>query len=240
MIDRLRSGVAAGALAGLAYGLFTWVVVSPLIHHLEHLASHGGDHAHDAAPAVSETATAVVSAGGGVLWGVLLGAAFGVAYHLFEPALPGGTLKPYVLAGAGFLTVSVAPWTVLPPATPGMEPLYGSSLRVPLYLGLVGIGGLVAATSVLGYARASRTRGRGTGAFVALLPLVALGILSIAAPPTLTGGAAPAGVSAAFRWLVGFSQAGLWALIAVAFSRFDRRVGRPDANSPTPTARGID
>lgn len=38
----------------------------------------------------------------------------------------------------------------VPPATPGMEPLYGSSLRVPLYLGPVGIGGLVAETSCLG------------------------------------------------------------------------------------------
>ncbi|PSQ56758.1 cobalamin cluster protein [Halobacteriales archaeon SW_8_68_21] len=240
MIDRLRSGVAAGALAGLAYGLFTWVVVSPTVRHLEHLASHGGDHGHDVAPAVGETATAVVSAGGGVLWGVLLGAAFGVAYHLFEPGLPGGALKPYVLAGAGLLTVSVAPWTVLPPATPGAEPLYGSSLRAPLYLGLIGIGGLVAATSVLGYTRTSRTRGRVAGAFVALLPLVALGLLSVVAPPTPAGGDAPAGLSAAFRWLVGFSQAGLWALIAVSFSRFDRRVGRRGTKSPTATAGGAD
>ncbi|ELZ52663.1 MULTISPECIES: CbtA family protein [Halorubrum] len=240
MIDRLRSGVAAGALAGLAYGLFTWLVASPLVHHLEHLASHGGDHGHDAAPAVGETATAVVSAGGGVLWGILLGAAFGVAYHLFEPALPGGALKPYVLAGTGFLTVSVAPWTVLPPATPGMEPLYGTSLRVPLYLGLIVLGGLVAATSVLGYVRASRARGRGAGILVASLPLAALGLLSVVAPPTLAGGGAPAELSAAFRWLVGFSQAGLWTLIAVAFSRFDRRVGRRVAGSPTATARGAD
>ncbi|ELZ43434.1 hypothetical protein C464_16947 [Halorubrum coriense DSM 10284] len=239
MIDRLRSGVAAGAIAGLAYGLFTWLVVSPVVRHLEHLASHGGDHGHDAAHTVGETTTAVVSAGGGVLWGILLGAAFGVAYHLFEPGLPSGTLRPYVLAGAGFLAVSVSPWTVLPPATPGMEPLYGSTLRVPLYLGLVVVGGIVAATSIFGYTRMSRTRGRGVGVFVALLPLVALGLLSIIAPPTLTGGAS-AGLSAAFRWLVGFSQAGLWGLIAVVFRRFDRRVDRRGTNSPTATARGTD
>ena len=240
MIDRLRSGVAAGALAGVAYGLFTWLVVSPVVRRLEHLASHGGDHGHDVAHTVGETATAVVSAGGGVLWGILLGAAFGAAYYLFEPGLPGGELRPYVLAGAGFVTVSVAPWTVLPPATPGMEPLYGSALRVPLYLGLVGVGGLVAATSVLGYTRASRAHGRGVGALVAVLPLATLGLFSIAAPPTLVGGDAPAGLSAAFRWLVGFSQAGLWALIAAAFRRVDRRVGRRGTNSPAATARGID
>ncbi|MDB9302359.1 CbtA family protein [Halorubrum ezzemoulense] len=240
MIDRLRSGVTAGALVGLAYGLFTWLVVSPVVRHLEHLASHGGDHGHKVAPAVGETTTAVISAGGGVLWGILLGAAFGVAYHLFEPGLPGGALKPYVLAGAGFLTVSVAPWTVLPPATPGMEPLYGSSLRVPLYLGLIVVGGLVAATSILGYVRTARTRGRSSGVFVALLPLVALGLLSVVAPPTLTSGGAPTGLSAAFRWLVGLSQAGLWALIAVVFRRFDRRVDRRGTNAPMATARGGD
>jgi hypothetical protein len=240
MIDRLRSGVAAGALAGVAYGLFTWLVVSPVVRRLEHLASHGGGHGHGVVHTVGEPTTAVVSAGSGVLWGILLGAAFGVAYHLFEPGLPGRELKPYILAGAGFLIISVAPWTVLPPATPGMEPLYGPSLRVPLYLGLVAVGGLVAATSILGYARTRRARGRGTGAFVALLPLAALGLLSVVAPPTLTGGGALTGLSVAFRWLVGISQATLWALIAVAFRRFDRRLDRRGTNSPTATARGAD
>jgi hypothetical protein len=240
MIDRLRSGVAAGALAGLAYGLFTWLVVSPVVGHMERLASHGGDHAHGAAPAAGETATTVISAGGGVLWGVLLGAAFGAAYHLFEPALPGGESRPYVLAGAGFLAASVAPWTVFPPAAPGMEPLYGSSLRAALYLGLVGVGALVAAASVLGYARARRARGRAVGALVAALPLAALGVLSVIAPPTLAAGSAPAGLAAAFRWLVAFSQAGLWALIAAGFTRFDRRADRRVASASSSAATGAD
>jgi hypothetical protein len=240
MIERLRSGVAAGALAGLVYGLFMWLVISPVIGYLEHVAVHGDGHGHEAAHPAGETMTAVVSAGGGVLWGVLLGAAFGVAYYLFEPALPGEESKPYVLGAAGFLAVSVAPWTVFPPATPAMAPLYGSSVRVPIYIGLIGVGILVAAASVLGYARTSRTRGRGVGVFVAVLPLAALALLSVVAPPTLTGGEGSAGLTAAFRWLVGFSQAGLWALIAVAFHHLDRRVGPQTTDSLSAAARGTD
>ena len=240
MIDRLRSGVAAGALAGLAYGLFTWLVLSPVVGYLEGVASHGGDHGHEATRAVGDTAAAVVGAGGGVLWGILLGAAFGVAYHLFEPALPGDGSRAYVLAGAGFLTVSVAPWTVLPPAAPGMDPLYGSSVRVPLYVGLMGVGGLAAAASVVGYRRTSRARGRRIGALVAVLPLLALGCLSLVAPPTLAAGDAPAGLAAAFRWLVAFSQAGLWLLIAAAFRRLDHGDGRRVTGPPRAAARGTD
>ncbi|TKX81848.1 CbtA family protein [Halorubrum sp. SD626R] len=247
MIDRIRRGIAAGAVAGAAYGLFTWLVLSPAVGYLEHAASHeaghghgGHGHAQEAAHAVSEATTALVSAGGGVLWGVLLGAAFGAAYYLFEPALPGGEAKAYVLAGAGFLAVSVAPWTVLPPVVPGMEQLYGPGVRVPLYLGLIGVGALVAATSVLAYDRASAARGRRAGAVAAALPLVALALLSALAPPTLAGGEAPAELAVAFRWLVALSQAGLWALIAVGFRRFERDGDRPAADSPAATPTGTD
>ncbi|MFC7323516.1 CbtA family protein [Halorubrum rutilum] len=244
MIDRIRRGVAAGGVAGAAYGLFTWLVLSPAVGYLERAASHGSGHGHgghghaqEAARALGEATTALVSAGGGVLWGILLGAAFGAAYYLFEPALPGGEAKAYVLAGAGFLAVSVAPWTVLPPVVPGMEQLYGPSVRVPLYLGLIGVGALVAAASVLAYDRASAARSRRVGAVAAALPLVALALLAALAPPTLTGGEAPAELAVAFRWLVALSQAGLWALIAAAFGRLDRRAGRrvPDSSAATPT-----
>lgn len=240
MIDRAQRGTAAGALAGVAYGLFVWLVISPVIGHMEHVASHGGEHGHGVTHAVDQTTTAIVSAGGGVLWGVLFGAAFGVTYYLFEPMLPGAGAKPYLLAGAGFLATSVAPWTVFPPAVPGMEPLYGPRIRVPLYLGLVGIGVLAAAASVFGYTRTSSVRGRGAGVLVALLPLAALGLLSMAAPPTLTGGEASAELTAAFRWLVGFSQAGLWALIAATFRRLDRRVNRGISPSPAAGVGGTD
>ncbi|GAB6878048.1 hypothetical protein JCM17823_03220 [Halorubrum gandharaense] len=242
MIDRLKRGVAAGALAGAAYGLFTWLVVSPLVGYMEHLAhhDHGHGHGHDHAHVVSEATTAVVSAGGGVLWGILLGAAFGVAHYLFEPALPGGDLRHYVLAGAGFLAVSVAPWTVLPPVAPGMEQLYGSGVRVPLYLGLVVLGALVAAASVLAYDRMTATRGRAAGVAAAIIPLAGLGALSVLAPTTLVLGDAPADLAVAFQWLVVLGQAALWTLIAASYRGFERRTAGGSTTGTTPAAHPAD
>lgn len=240
MIDRIRSGVAAGTIAGLLYGLFNWLVVSPAVGHLEHVASHGSDHGHDVAHTVADSIGPIISAGGGVLWGILLGVIFGVAYHLFEPALPGTQLKPYVLAGAGFLIVSVVPWTVLPPAVPGLEPVFGSSLRVSLYLTLIGIGCLVAAVCVGGYNRARDSHSRAVGVCTAAVPLAALGVVSIVAPPSLTGGDISSQLVIGFQLLVAFSQAGLWALIAGCFRWVDRRDSRHDTHSPASTVRGAD
>ena len=238
MIGSIQRGVAAGGLAGVAYGLFTWLVTTPLIEHVERLS---GAHDHgpgEGATLVGETVTAAVSAGGGVLWGVLLGAAFGVAYFLFEPALPGDDLSAYVLAGAGFLTTSVAPWTVLPPVVPGTEHAYGPDVRVALYVGLMGVGALVAAASLLGYARVADRRGWVLGAVAGGVPLAALALLAVVAPPTVAAVEASADVAGAFRWLVAFSQASLWMLIAASYRRFDRLRG--DRSSTARSAQPAD
>lgn len=229
MIDAIKRGTAAGAVGGLAYGLFTWLVISPFVGYMERLAHHGHDHAH----AVNETTTAIVSAGGGVLWGILLGAAFGAAYYLFEPALPGGDLNAYVLAGIGFLTVSVTPWTVLPPVAPGMEQLYSTDLRVPLYAGLMLLGAIVASVSVLAYNRTSDTRGEFAGVLAAAVPLFALVLLAALSPRTLAGGEAPAELTTTFQWLVAFGQAGLWALLAASYRRFERNTARQPETAAT-------
>lgn len=240
MIDRLKRGIAAGGAAGAAYGLFTWLVVSPFVGYMEHAAAHDGGNGHGHAYLVSETTSGVVSTGGGVLWGVLLGAAFGVAYYLFEPTLPGGDLKAYVLAGVGFLIVSVVPWTVLPPAVPGMEQLYGPGVRVPLYVGLMGLGAAVAAASVLAYRRVDDARGRAAGVLAAAVPLAGLALLSIGTPPMLVGGEAPPDLAAAFQWLVVFSQAGLWVVLAAGFRRFDGGGDRHAANATATAARATE
>ena len=202
---------------------------------------HAGDMAGEAAAAVAVdgTVTAAISAGGGVLWGVLLGAAFGAAYYLFEPALPGGGFRAYVLAGAGFLVVSAAPWTVLPPVAPGVERAYDPAVGTALYVGLMLLGAVVAAASVIAYNRASATRGRRVGAVAAGVPLAGLALLAVTAPSATTGGGMPAGPTAAFRWLVVFGQAGLWALIAAGYRRLERRAAdRPESTigSATRTA----
>lgn len=248
MIDSLERGVVAGTVAGGVYGLFTWLVISPFVGYLERGgegAFVGGEAGHEhagdvvseaaAAIAVDGAVTAAISAGGGVLWGVLLGAAFGAAYYLFEPALPGGGFRAYVLAGAGFLVVSVAPWTVLPPVTPGAERAYDPAVGTAVYVGLMLLGAVVATASIVAYDRAVATRGRRVGAAAAGIPLAGLALLAVASPATTAGGGMPAGLAAAFRWLVVFGQAGVWALIAAGYRRLERRaVGRSASEIGSP------
>lgn len=226
MFQPLKRGTVAGTVAGGVYGLFVWLVLDPLTVALEHA---GGAHAHDhggADPAVSELTTAVVSAGGGVLWGILLGAGFGVAYFLFEPALPGKEHTAYVLAGAGFLTVSVGPWAVLPPVTPGAEALLGTRTRIAIYGAMMAVSALVAVASVLGYRRVSASSGRPAGIVAAAVPLAALVAVAVLSPSVTGGGEVAAELATAYRWTVVFGQAGLWALIATAFARLDAVEGR--------------
>lgn len=231
MLDHLKRGVAAGGLAGAAYGLLVWLALNPLIAAIEGLAHDHGSHAH----AVSEATTAVVSAGGGVLWGVLLGAVFGVAYFLFEPAVPGGRARAYVLAGAGFFVVSGAPWLALPPVAPGAEHALGPEVRLVIYAGMMVLGALAAAGAVAAYNRTAPVWDRGVRLAVAAIPLVAL--VGVAGLVPASGGGAPAHLVAAFRWLVVFGQIGLWGLIAVAFVCLDGVFGETE---PTATVSPAD
>ncbi|MBZ6495832.1 CbtA family protein [Natrinema longum] len=245
LVDYLERGVLAGSIAGIAYGAYMTFVANPLIGHMEGLAdggeaeghAHGagehahaaGGHAHEAgehAHAVSEATTAAVSIGSGVLWGILLGGIFALAFYFLEPALPGrGRAKTYVLAGAGFLTASVAPWLVLPPTTPGAEQAFDPTLRIAMYAGMMAVGAVVAALSIDGYKRVSK-RSRPLGGITAAVPIVALvAVTTVAAPAIVDSGAMPADLVAAFRGLTVLSQAALWALVAGSFGWLQTRAG---------------
>ncbi|MDF9746026.1 CbtA family protein [Natrinema salsiterrestre] len=238
LVDYLERGVLAGAIAGIAYGVYMAIVANPLIGYMETLAdgrehgghAHGtGDHSHEAAEhahAVSEATTAVVSVGSGVLWGILLGGVFALAFYFLEPALPGrGRLKTYVLAGAGFLTVSVAPWLVLPPATPGAELAFDPTVRSAIYVGMMVLGALVAAVSIYGYRRVSGGRGL-LGVVTAAIPIVSLvAVTAVAAPTVVESGSTPTALVTAFRGLTVLSQAALWTLVAGSFGWLQARAG---------------
>ncbi|WP_226479729.1 CbtA family protein [Natrinema amylolyticum] len=244
LVDYLERGVLAGAVAGIAYGAYMALVANPLIGYMETLAeggehgghSHAGEHAHEAgehahaagehAHAVSEATTAAVSVGSGVLWGILLGGAFALAFYFLEPALPGrGRVKPYVLAGAGFLTVSVAPWLVLPPATPGAEQAFDPTLRSAIYAGMMAVGAITAGASIYGYGRVS-ARSRPLGVVTAAVPIAVLvAITAVAAPMIVEVGAMPADLVTAFRGLTVLSQAALWTLVAGCFGWLQTRAG---------------
>ncbi|AEH37643.1 CbtA family protein [Halopiger xanaduensis] len=223
LYDYLKRGVAAGLVAGLAYGLFVALVANPLSQHVEavgHEHAHEHGHAHEHSHAVSELTTTVVSVGSGVLWAIFLGGVFAIALYFLEPALPGrDAAKAYVLAGAGFLTVSATPWLVLPPAAPGAEHLYGVQTRQALYLALVVVGAIVAAASVLAYRRTA-PRHPLAGVVAGAAPLLAIGIaLPLLTPTTVTHSGLSADLVAAYQGIVVLSQAALWALLAGAFGR---------------------
>lgn len=247
-----QRGVAAGAVAGLAYGAYMTLVGNPLSEHV-HAAGHEGDHTHthahagagaaepaEAGAAVSEATTAAVSAGSGVLWGVLLGGVFAVAFYLFEPALPGvPETKAYVLAGVGFFSVSATPWLVFPPAAPGAEHLYGIEVRIAAYLGLVAVGLAVSAAAVTAYRRVGSGR-PGLGLAAAAAPVVATAlVLSTLAPQTVISPELPADLLAAYRGLTILTQAGLWLVIAAAFSRLQRRGATDRAERDRPTTEAL-
>lgn len=223
----LRRGVASGALAGLAYGLYMVFVGHPLSGYID---GAGRTHDHDA-PAtehgghvVSETTTAVVSAGSGLLWAIFLGGVFALALYFLEPALPGSErIKPYVLAGAGFLTVSAVPWLVLPPAAPGASYAYTADSRLQLYLALVFIGAVTVAAALIAYNR-GRRRHAGVGILAAAVPILAVAaVLTLSAPTITTHPELPADLVSVYRALAVLSQAAVWLLIAGTFNALRRR-----------------
>lgn len=229
--DSFKRGIAAGIVAGLAYGLFLALVGNPLVEYLEH-AGHGHGHEHGPGPAaVSELTAAVVSVGSGVLWGILLGAAFGVAYYLFEPSLPGaGTTKAYVLAGAGFLTVSGVPWLALPPVAPGAEQALATDVRLVVYGAMMAFGATICVLSVglYRYVRHEHDAFTGHAAGIAAMPFALCAIPILLVPVTVSGGSG--GLATAFQWLVVLGQVALWTIIAAVYGGLDRRA---DGTAPS-------
>lgn len=230
--DYFQRGVVSGVAAGVIYGAYMVFVGNPLTEYLHdaghdhgHTDDHG--HAHEHGQTISESLNFVVSAGSGVLWATLLGGLFAVALYLFEPSLPGSTsAKAYLMAGAGFLSVSVTPWLVLPPAAPGSEHLYAVDARLGIYAGLAVLGAVVSAAAVVAFKRAdSRT----LGVVSAAVPILAVVIvLPLATPTAVTHPDLAGEVVSVYRALAAFSQAGIWVLIAASFNRLRRDADRSD------------
>lgn len=226
--EYLRRGVLAGAVAGLAYGLFLGFVANPLSEYVSR-ARHDHGHGHEHAHAVSETTTAVVSVGSGVLWAIFLGGVFALALYVFEPALPGrGTVSAFVLAGAGFLTVSVTPWLVLPPAAPGAEQLYGVETRLAIYVGLVALGAVVSAAAIVAYTHAA-PRHPALGVVAGGVPIVTVAIVLPWLTPTIvTHPGLPGDLVSAYRGMAVLSQAAIWATLAATVGWLQRRDRAPE------------
>ncbi|QCC46696.1 CbtA family protein [Halobellus limi] len=266
LTDYLTRGVKAGVVAGVAFGLLLALVANPLVafadelgheggdavgpaesetggHHDEAAGGHhshagataGGGHHESAVPAAVTNGVSVLS---GVLWGVLLGGVvFGFAFYLLEPAIPGPEgAKSYLLAAAGFVTVSGAPWLVLPPQPPGVTQSLPTENRTLLYAGMMVAGALVCLLSGYAYQRLRERRGRGAAAVAAALPFGLLAFPVAFAPANPVESALPSDLASALVGMTVFGQALLWVLLAGAHTRFRRRSGE-DRSSDVASAR---
>lgn len=217
MLSRyFQRGIAAGGVTGLLYGVYLQLVVEPQIRYLEGLA---GEHAHESHGLMAEATATLYTVGGGVLWGVLLGACFAVTYYLLEPELH-HRLGSYVVAAAGLVTVSLAPWAALPPVPPGVTRTMPAETRVVLYAVLMAVGAAVCATCLVLNSRISRRRNRAVRYAVSMSPLLLLVAAALLSPAGYSSGP-PEPLRSSFVWTVAFGQTALWFGLALTFDRLE-------------------
>ncbi len=181
----------------------------------------------------------MVSVVGGVLLGVLLGiVVFGVIYYLLEPVLPGRgsvDIDSYLLGGAGFITVSGAPWLLFPPQPPGVEQSLSVDVRIAWYAFMMGVGALSCGLAGHVYRRfADRSRAIaafGTVAAFGLLPLA-----TVVAPTNSVTGPIPADLATVIRAITAMGQVGFWFVLATVHAWLVRR----DRSTPEPETDPID
>ena len=245
----LTRGVKAGIVAGLVAAVFVALIANPLVAVAEELGHDGhaigaDDHAvadeheaagdgsgghHDAAGAsdggeraMSAATTNTVSILSGLLWGVLLGGlVFGIGYFFLEPIIPGtGATKQALLGVGGFVTVSGAPWLVLPPVAPGAEQSLAVGTRLPLYAGMMVAGAACCLLAGSVSRRLTPSTGRVGAALAALIPFGVLGVLALLAPANAVEGALSPPLRSGVTGLVVFGQLLLWLLLAATHAQF--------------------
>lgn len=261
--DYLRRGVKAGLVAGLAFGLFVAVVANPIVAFADETnhAAGGSDHVtggsghaegesghahthesedhgdagghHDATVSAAVNRTVSVISGG--LWALLLGAVvFGVVFYFLEPAIPGtGATKSYVLGIAGFVSVSGAPWLVLPPAAPGAQQSLAVGTRLPLYAGTMIVGALCCLLAGYVYRRLARSTGVTVAAAASLLPFGLLVVLAAFAPTNAVEGALSPALRNGVTGTIVFGQLLLWLLLATTHAQFTATEDGGDDLAPT-------
>lgn len=205
-------GVKAGFVGGIVYGAFVALVGNPLIRYAETFEEGG----HAGEPVVAGPVTNTVSVVGGVLFGILLGAVvFGAIYYFLEPALPGtGGTKSFLLAGAAFITVSGAPWLVLPPQPAGVDQALPTGVRITWYVIMMVIGAVACGLALAVYNRLRPRIGRPGATVSALVPFVLVFAVALVAPENSVSGPVPDGLAEVFRGVTAVGQLGLWLVLA--------------------------
>lgn len=241
LVGYLVRGVKAGLVAGVVFGLFVALVANPLVGFADERVHADGvhdDHQHAAKGAetdgaLSSVVTDALGVVSGVLWGVFLGAAgFGAAFYFLEPIVPGdGAAGSYVFGAAGFLTVSVAPWLVLPPAVPGVERALDPNAATAVFLGATLAGGTASVLGMSAYTRIRPDHGRLVGGVASVAPWAALVVAAVGlagVPTVATPTGVPADLAAGLTGVVVFGQALLWLVLAAAHARLRQRSVRAD------------
>ncbi|CQR51859.1 MULTISPECIES: CbtA family protein [Haloferax] len=243
LVFGLFMAVVANPLVGYADELnHAAVEESGHAHEAESAHSHGtdGSHSHDSEgthasesgghhdTAVSMAVTKAVSVAAGGLWGVVLGGAFfGVAFFFLEPAIPGpDAAKSYLMGLAGFVTVSGAPWLVLPPVAPGAEQSLSVATRLPLYAGMMLAGALACLSAGYAYTRLRESSGLAAALVGAAVPFGLLAVLAVFAPENAVHGALSPTLETGLTGLFAFGQVLQWLVLAAAHSRL-----RPSSES---------
>jgi predicted cobalt transporter CbtA len=264
--EYLKRGLVAGLVAGLAFGVFMAFVGNPFVGYADalahgegHAAETGGDGHHEEAEGaheesghhgtessgsvVSMAMTKLVSVLASGFWGLLFGAAaFGIAFYFLEPAIPGAAgTKSYLMAAAGFVTVSGAPWLALPPVAPGMQQALPTETRLLVYGGMMVAGAAACGLAGYAYNRLREDYGRPLAVVVAAVPLAALLVAVPLAPANPTTGDVPATLAAAFRGFVVFGQLGLWFVLASVHAWLQRRSDdeTPDVDTDYPDSESV-
>lgn len=218
--DYVTRGLKAGLVAGLPYGAFVALVGNPLIAYAETF-----EHGHGGSPAVSGAVTTAVSIAGGIVLGILLGVvAFGIVFYFLEPALPGmGGTKSYVLGAAGFITVSGAPWLLLPPHPPGIDQALATNVRLVWYLIMMVTGALACGLGGYAYTRLRSRGSRSLALIGAMAPLALLPAVAAVGPANPVSGPIPAELAYVFRTITAIGQIGLWVVLASVHAWLHRR-----------------
>jgi len=165
---------------------------------------------------------------------------FGIAFYRLEPAVPGtGATKSYVLGAAGFVTVSGAPWLVLPPVSPGVRQSIPAGTRLPLYGGMMLAGALVCLLAGGVYSRLHQSNGRVVAAVGGMLPFGLLAIPAVVAPTNTVQSALAPTLRAGLVGLFVFGQGLLWLVLAATHARLQSTTGpRAERTAATPEWAG--
>lgn len=223
-------GIKAGSIAGFAFGAYIAFVMNPLIAYAETYE----ETSHGSGPVVSNFITTTISVLGGILTGILLGAVvFGLTYYFLEPALPGTyRVKSFVFAAAGFITVSVSPWLVLPPQPPGIEQSLPTETRIAWYIIMMVAGALACGIAGSTYHRLKPRDNRILTVTGLIIPFVLLLVIASFGPPNQTSGTLPPTLVEVYRSIVITGQIGFWTILATIHTWLVGRNQRGDSRDP--------